>query len=147
MPSIEHALSILAPPVRVFHLLADAPERVAEWWTFYACERVDAAPTALGHIWRYSFSIMGVRVRGEQQVIEYVPDERIAFRTLTGLDCLWTYSLMAEEGGCTLTLAMEYVLPGSILGQKIHRKAIEQRLHDDLGEALLHLKMIAETDL
>lgn len=147
MPQVEQSIEIGAPPAAVFALIADQPERMPEWWAlFEQQERVTPPPTAVGSVSRYVFNLMGIRVKGEHQVLQIEDARHLVIKTLSGIDGMFDFSLAEIDGGTRLTVRVAYSLPGSVLGQRINRLTIEQKNERDLQEGLLRLKSILEND-
>ncbi len=146
MPQVEQSIEISAPPDAVFALIADQPERMPEWWTlFEQQERVTPPPTAVGSVSRYVFNLMGIRIKGEHQVLQIDPAKHLVIKTLSGIDGMFDFTLTGtDDGGTRLTVRAAYALPGSVLGQRINRLTIEQKNERDLQEGLLSLKALIE---
>lgn len=145
MPFVEHTILIQQPPAVIFALIADQPERLPEWWrAFESHTRVTPPPTVVGSVSRYAYTMMGIRIKGEHQVVEMEQDLRLLVKTLTGIDSIFEFYLDPVADGTELTLRVDYALPGSILGQMLNRLTIEQRNEHDLIEALQNLKLLLE---
>ena len=147
MPQVELSIDIQASPASVFALIADQPERISEWWpSFELQQRVTPPPTGIGSISRYTYNMMGIRIKGEHQVLQMEALQHLVVRTLSGLDCMFDFSLAEIEGGTRLTVRVAYSLPGSMLGQSLNRHKIEQKNEHDLDEGLQNLKALVETE-
>lgn len=145
MPYAEQSIIIHAPPSAVFDFIAHQPERMPEWWrAFHLHERVTPPPTAVGSVSRYAYNMMGVRIKGEQKVIEMEENARLLVRTLSGIDSMFEFTFAPVDGGTELTVRVDYALPGSVLGQLVNRPAIEQHNERDLIESLYNLKQMLE---
>jgi uncharacterized membrane protein len=147
MPYVEQSIVIQSPPEAVFDLIANQPERMPEWWhAFEAQTRVTPPPTVVGSVSRYVYNMMGVRIKGEHQVVEIEDNARLLVKTLSGIDGLFEFSFDAVNGGTELTVRVDYALPGSVLGQLLNRLTIEHRNERDLLEGLQNLKQIVEME-
>src|SRR5215468_631123 len=94
MPQVEFSIDIQASPAAVFGLIADQPERISEWWpTFELQQRVTPPPTGVGSISRYTYNMMGIRIKGEHQVLQMEGDRHLVVRTLSGIDSMFDFSL------------------------------------------------------
>ena len=148
MPQVEQSIDIQAPPTAVFALIADQPERMPEWWSvFEVQQRVTPPPTAIGSISRYVFNLMGIRIKGEHQVLQMDDPTHLVIKTLSGIDGMFDYSLAEIDGGTRLTVRAAYTLPGSVLGQRLNRLTIEQQNAHDLQEGLSNLKALVESEM
>lgn len=147
MPQVEQSIEIEASPAAVFALIADQPERMPEWWTlFVRQERVTPPPTAIGSVSRYVFNLMGIRIKGEHQVLQLEPEQHLVLKTLSGINGMFDFTLAATATGTRLTVLMAYTLPGSVLGQRINQHTIEQQNERDLRDGLLQLKLLLEKE-
>ena len=145
MPSVKKTIEIGVPPETVFDVIANQPERMPEWWTpMELQERVTPPPTQKGSISRYVYNMMGVKIKGEHEVVEMIPNERLKVRTNSGLDSTFIYSFEAAGGNTLLTVEVDYSLPGSLLGKLLNKLAIEHKNETDLEEGLQNLKAILE---
>lgn len=147
MPQVEQSIEIEAAPAAVFTLIADQPERMPEWWSLFTLqERVTPPPTAVGSVSRYVFNLMGIRIKGEHQVLQMEAAQHLVIKTLSGINGMFDFRLAATETGTRLTVLMAYTLPGSVLGQRINQHTIEQQNERDLRDGLEALKGLVETE-
>lgn len=147
MPQVEQSIEILAPTEKVFDLVAHQPERMPEWWAaFETQQRVTPPPTTIGSVSRYVYNMMGIRIKGEHQVMQMEVNRRLLVKTLSGIDSMFDFEFTPVENGTALTVRVAYNLPGSVLGQLLNRLTIEQKNERDLVAALAKLKTILETE-
>ncbi|MBI1256277.1 MAG: hypothetical protein GC204_02290 [Chloroflexi bacterium] len=147
MPQVEQSIDIQASPAVVFALIADQPERISEWWpAFELQQRVTPPPTAVGSVARYTYNMMGIRIKGEHQVLQIEEGHHLVVRTLSGIDSMFDFSLAEIDGATHLTVQVAYSLPGSMLGQSLNRHKIEQKNERDLDQSLHNLKLLLETE-
>jgi uncharacterized protein YndB with AHSA1/START domain len=145
MPYVEHAVDIAAPPEAVFSVIAHQPERQPQWWpSFILQERITPPPTTLGSRSRYIYNMMGIRLKGEHEVIDYVEGQRLVVKTISGLDSIFEFTFEPDGEGTRLWVRVNYTLPGSVLGQLLNRLTIESKNERDLADALSNLKLLVE---
>jgi len=148
MPQVELSIDIQALPTNVFALIADQPERISEWWpAFELQQRVTPPPTGVGSISRYTYNMMGIRIKGGHQVLQMEEQQHLVVRTLSGIDSMFDFSFAAIEGGTRLTVRVAYSLPGSMLGASLNRLKIEQKNERDLEQGLHNLKLLVEAEV
>jgi uncharacterized membrane protein len=146
MPYVEQSIEIHAPVEAVFDVIANQPERMAEWWPpIELQERVTPPPTDLGSVSRYVYNMMGVKIKGEHEVLEITPNQHLKVKTTSGIDSQFDWHFAPSPGGTNLTVRVDYTLPGSVLGQLLNRLAIEKKNEQDLEEGLNNLKQIVES--
>jgi uncharacterized membrane protein len=147
MPYVEQSIEIHAPVAAVFDVIANQPERMAEWWPpIELQERVTPPPTDLGSVSRYVYNMMGVKIKGEHEVLEMTPNQHLKVKTTSGIDSQFDWHFEPSPGGTNLTVRVDYTLPGSVLGQLLNRLAIEKKNEQDLEEGLRNLKQIVESE-
>jgi uncharacterized membrane protein len=147
MPLVEHSIEINAPVENVFGMVAHHPERQAEWWPpIELQERVSPAPTKIGSVSRYVYNMMGVKIKGEHEVLAMTDNEYLKVKTISGIDSTFEFIFQPKNNITDLTIRVDYKLPGSVLGQLLNKLVIEQKNDSDLREGLANLKAIVERE-
>jgi uncharacterized membrane protein len=148
MPRVEKSITINVPVNVVYSMIADMPERMAEWWPpIESQERVSPPPTQVGSVSRYVYNMLGVKIAGEHQVQQLQRDEHLLVKTISGLDS--TFDFKFEPLGddeTKLTIRVDYQLPGSIIGQILNKALIEGENVRNLEKGLENLKGILEEE-
>lgn len=149
MPQVEQWIEIAAPPRTIFDLVANHPERMPDWWDAFECQqRVTPPPTRVGSVSRYVYNMMGVKIKGEQQVVAMTESEHIAVKTISGLEAAFEFKFTpCREGESTyLRVRVLYALPGSLLGGLLNCQQIERYNLRSLREGLSALKRMVESE-
>jgi coenzyme Q-binding protein COQ10 len=147
MPLVEQSIEIESPVSAVFGMIADQPERQAEWWPpIELQERVTPPPTVLGSRSRYVYNMMGVKIKGEHEVLELAHNEYLKVKTISGIDSEFEFFFQSHGSGTLLTIRVNYNLPGSVIGQLLNKMVIEKKNEDDLRDGLANLKAILENE-
>ncbi len=147
MPLVEKSIDINTPVQSAFQMIANQPERQPEWWPpIELQERVTPAPTRLGSKSRYVYNMMGVKIKGEHEVLEMRENEYLKVKTISGIDSTFEFIFAPAGTGSQLTIRVDYKLPGSIIGQLLNKLVIEQKNETDLEEGLANLKRILEQE-
>jgi uncharacterized membrane protein len=148
MPLVEKSIEINAPVQSVFQMIANQPERQPEWWPpMELQERVTPAPTRLGSKSRYVYNMMGVKIKGEHEVLDMRENEYLKVKTISGIDSTFEFIFAPEADSSRLTVRVDYKLPGAIIGQLLNKLVIEQKNESDLEEGLANLKQILEQEV
>lgn len=149
MPQVQQTIKIDAPVEKVFTFVTEQPERMAEWWPpIELQERLTPSPTQVGSRSRYQYNMMGIKVRGEHEVMQFVANQRLYIKTLTGIDCAFDFQFEAAEANHTqLTMRIEYMLPASVLGRILDKTLVERENVQNLEVGLANLKRILEQGL
>ncbi len=147
MPLVEQSIEIESPVSAVFNMIADQPERQAEWWPpIELQERVSPPPTEVGSVSSYVYNMMGVKIKGEHEVLEMARDEYLRVKTISGIDSEFEFIFQPSGLGTLLTIRVNYNLPGSVIGQLLNKMVIEKKNEQDLNDGLVNLKSIMETE-
>ncbi len=147
MPIVEQSIEIQSPPAAVFNLIANQPERMADWWTAFELQaRVTPAPTVVGSVSRYVYNMLGVKIKGEHQVTALDPNAHLVVKTTSGIDSMFEFVFEPAGRGTQVTVRVEYKLPGSIVGQLANKLVVEKKNEDDLRDALANLKTLLEAE-
>ncbi len=146
MPYVEKSIEIRAPLDTVFHYVAHQPENMVRWWTLIELqERVSPPPTTIGSTSRYIYNMMGIRLKGEHQVLDMVENRHLLVKTISGIDATFDFSFAPMPGDATmLTVRVNYALPGTVLGQLLNRVSLEKHNADHLEKGLGQLKQTLE---
>lgn len=147
MPKVEQSIEINAPVTEVFQFIANKPERMVDWWPpIEVQERVTPAPTVIGSKSRYVYNMMGVKISGQHEVMAMNENQHLHVKTISGIDSSFDFTFTPSGSGTTLTIRVDYTMPGSVLGQLLNKIAIEDKNKRDLEEGLQNLKDILEND-
>ncbi len=147
MPYVEKEVLINVPPEKVFDLIANQPERMAEWWPPIEDQtRVTPPPTQVGSRSSYVYKMMGVTIKGEHEVMEMTPNRHLKVVTISGIDSTFDFHFEPVGADSThLIVRVDYTLPGSFLGQMLNKLVIERKNEEDLEKGLQNLKAILES--
>ncbi len=148
MPRVEQSILINVPIEKAYTMIADQPERMAEWWPpIELQERVTPPPTELGSVSRYVYNMLGVKIKGEHQVQALSRNQHLMVKTTSGLDSSFDFDFVPQGAAATqLTVVVDYRLPGSILGQLLNKALIEGENIKNLEIGLKNLKGILERE-
>jgi uncharacterized membrane protein len=145
MPIISQTLHIDAPHRRVFRCLVGDLARLREWWeALKQHEVISGTPRYVGSRLRYSYMLHGIRLKGIYEVVDFVPSRYLFVRTLSGINAVIEIVIDDEGDHSVIDLAINYALPGTLLGSSTHRPALEAQLEQDISTMLHHLKAAAE---
>ncbi|HLY25216.1 MAG TPA: SRPBCC family protein [Aggregatilineales bacterium] len=149
MPRVEKSIVIAAPVAQVFEAVADEPERMVEWWPpIELQERITPPPTQLGSRSRYVYNMSGFRLKGEHRVEQFEPNQALLVKTTSGIDSAFHFIFASADNDATkLTIAVDYQLPGAIVGQLLNKALIEGENARNLDLGLKNLKKMLETNL
>jgi carbon monoxide dehydrogenase subunit G len=141
MESIAKSIQIDRSVDRVFAYLDD-PKSVVEWLPGMIEVR-DVQGSGLGqqHCWTYR--IVGLPFKGQNVVIEHVPNEKRVVQSIGSIESVWTYTTTPNHAGTQLRIQIDYTVPIPVLG-KLTEKLVVKRSVRELDLALENVKDICE---
>jgi hypothetical protein len=123
MPRLITDITIHASPAAVFdHLLALHSEAAGQ----------------------YRYALLGIRIKGEYELIEQTVPRYLLLRTTSGIEALIELSLESVDDGTHLMLTADYALPGTLLGGSTNRMTLEAQLERDVAAVLYWIKSALE---
>jgi uncharacterized membrane protein len=143
MISHEHSLVIHAPLSEVFAYV-NAPETLPDWMTGMSEVRnIVGSGAGLQYDWTYT--MVGVRLRGQNVVVEYVPDECAAHQSIGMVNSVWKAIVEPHVDGTKLLFQVEYTIPFPVLG-KLAEHLTVRRNKRDVENYLLNVRDTLEAN-
>ena len=125
MPSIDSRIVIRASMPRVFDLISRPQE-------FAKCSQYIAQIVPLGkNKYHWEVDAAGITLGWDSITTEYRRPERLAWRSITGIENSGSYTLAQTKRGTVLTFEMEYHLPSKMLD------AVAAPLSEPLAQAAI----------
>ena len=115
MATVERNITINAPIEKVFTYIAD-PKNELETVPSITDIR-DIIGQGVGQRYSWTYKMMGISLKGESEVIEYVPNERYVTKSTGSIISTWTWTVKPEGDGTQLNLVVEYTIPVPVLGK------------------------------
>jgi hypothetical protein len=141
MASWKDSILIHAPPDQVFAYV-DAPSEMPTWLPNMAEVR-NVIGTGLGQQYEYTYKMAGLLLRGQNVVIEHVPNERGLHQVIGTISALWEYSVEPHGQSTVLNIEVEYTIPIPVLGRLAERIAVRQNTRS-FELSLLNVKDVME---
>jgi uncharacterized protein YndB with AHSA1/START domain len=141
MATINNSININAPVEKVFAYVADpmtSPE-----WLVGATEVTDVTGSGVGQHYHWKYNMLGIPLRGETTVSEYVPNERRVTDSKGGAISKWTFTFAPHEGGTKLDLELDYTIPVPVLG-KLAEKLVLKRNQSEADLSMENIKQQME---
>ena len=124
MVKVERNVIIKAPVEKVFAYITD-PKNEMEWLPGNTDVR-DITGQGVGQRWGYTFKMMGLPLKGEDEVLEHTPNQRYVTKSSGGIVSTWTWTFKPEDGGTRLNVVVEYTIPVPVLGKVGEKLALGQ---------------------
>ena len=141
MASHVESVVVNAPVSEVFAYV-NAAATIPDWMTgMIEVRNVVGSGAGLQYDWTYK--MVGVHVRGQNVVVEYIPNERATHQGIGMLTSSWTNIVEPHDGGTKLTIELEYTIPIPVLG-KLAEGLTFQRNARDMKTSMLNLKETLE---
>jgi uncharacterized membrane protein len=146
MAHVEQETTISVPVAAVFRKLLE-PETATEW--LINLEEVrNLTGCEVGGTYEWTFNMAGrVPFKGKNIFTEIIPNQRVAYESAGGIKSAWDWRLTPTPDGATrVHVAVDYTVPGSVLGALADKLFIERQNETDLRESLANLKEVLEED-
>ena len=124
------------------------PVHTPQWSQALTAWEPDEAWPGVGSKAKIGINSGGINVDGVATTLAY-DDETMDHHwrydptnQMPPFDCWYTFD--EQDGKTTVTVKIEYTLPGSFLGQAIDKLFVEQQNAKDIEQQLVNLKALAE---
>ena len=115
MAWVEGSITINAPIEKVFAYLDD-PAHGMDFIPSITDIR-DITGQGVGQKWSWTYKMMGLPLKGEAEVTEYIRNKRCVVKTTGGILSTWTLAFKASAGRIRLKLVVEYTIPVPVIGK------------------------------
>jgi hypothetical protein len=143
MVKVERSVAIARSTGDVFGFVADQ-SNAGRWQSgVVEVRRLTDGPPGVGTRHAFTRTLMGRRMTGENEYVEFVPGRRVAFRTTSGPRLLASYDVAPESTGARLTAAIELDVSGIM---SVAAPLLARSLSRDVEANLARLKNLLEDD-
>lgn len=140
MAKVERSITINAPVDRVFAYITDLANEIE--YIPSVTDIRDITGTGVGQRCGWTYKMMGIPLKGEAEITEYIPNQRYVLKSKGGILSTWAWTFKAEASKTRLNVVVEYIIPVRILSKL--GDAIVQRLNEreaDLAMANIKERM------
>jgi uncharacterized membrane protein len=120
-------------PQKLIDYIADVRNHPAFLSALKSVENVNGDSKKKGTSWDWTFVMAGVEVKGRAETVDYAEGKLYSFKTTSGIESVFRYSVESENGGTRLTMEVTYEVPNHVLA-KVANKAIVERANDEEGK-------------
>lgn len=138
----KNSIIIDAPPSEVFAYVND-PANLPDWMVSMVEVR-NIIGSGEGQQYEWTYKMVGLKLRGQNVVVEYVENERAVHQGIGMIDHSWTVMVEPHEGGTLLTSEVEYTIPLAVLG-KLAEGLTVRRDNREMQASLLNVKEFLES--
>jgi ligand-binding SRPBCC domain-containing protein len=144
MATITKSVVINAPLEKVFDFVS-SPDN----WTRYVTSLVKVdnlsdIPIKPGTTFNWTYRILGMDFDGEGRVLEYEKNQKFSMRMEGAFPITETYIFEGDDKRTTLTVNIEYELPGKLLGVLADRMVVEKLNIKEADTVLDKVKTLCE---
>ena len=137
MVTVERSVTINAPVEKIFSYISN-PRNELEWLPSIIDVR-HLVGKGVGQRFGWYYKMIGIPLKGETDVVKYIPNELIVYETTGGIDSTWTWQFKPVAGGTQLQLAVEYTIPVIVLG-KVAEWVVLRRNEREADMAIANIK-------
>lgn len=141
MAAYEQSIVIDAPVSEVFKYVNE-PTTTPDWLTGMVEVR-NIIGSGEGQQYEWSFKMVGVRLRGQTTVVNYIENECAAHQSIGMVDSVWTNIVEPHDSGTKLTIKIEYSIPGAVLGKLAEHLTLRRNMRG-LDVSVLNVKETLE---
>jgi uncharacterized membrane protein len=143
MAEIHKSVTIDAPAERVFDLLDD-PSSISSYTpNVERVEDVRQSEQRIGDTFRVIYKVVGVTFEEKFTVTGYERPTRLESRFENGMKGTFVYRLAPQGEQATLSVDVEYELPGGALGKAIDALVLERTNEKTIEKQLDNLRRMA----
>lgn len=137
MAKLEKSVTINIPVGKVFSYITNPMNQLE--YTPGMTEVRDIVGEGVGQRFRWTYKMMGIPLKGESEVTEYVTNQRYVEKSKGGIDSTWTWTFKPEAQRTLLNLVIEYTIPIPVLG-KIGERLVMRQNEREADVALAYVK-------
>ena len=137
MAKLEKSVTINTPVGKVFSYITNPMNQLE--YTPGMTEVRDIVGEGVGQRFRWTYKMMGIPLKGESEVTEYVANQRYVEKSKGGIDSTWTWTFKPEAQRTLLNLVIEYTIPIPVLG-KIGERLVMRQNEREADVALAYVK-------
>ncbi len=144
MATIKRSIEIGAPLEKVFNFVS-SPEN----WTRYvtsliAVENLSDQEIKPGTTFDWTYRMLGTDFKGKGKVLDYEKNRKFTMRMEGNFPITETYIFDGDQNSTTLTVEIEYELPGRLLGAIADKIVVEKLNVKEADTVLDKVKTLCE---
>lgn len=145
MTTVREAITVNATRAQIRPIFFD-PESIRTRETSIYHYQPDADWPAVGAKYEVGFKTFLTNIDGVATCLAYDPETmRLEYEMVGGTGpASWLYTFDERDGTTTISLKIDYTLPGSWLGQVVDRLLVERRNRQQVIDSLAALKRAVE---
>ena len=142
--TVQVNVQINKTPEAVISYVADVRNRPLFLPSLKSISDINGDPAAVGTTWRWTWVLLGVEFEGTGRCLEHETGRRYSFTTEGGLSSKFTYQAESAGDGTSLTIDVEFEVPGTLLSRVGIDDLLEGAKKRDVDQVAQNLKVILE---
>jgi len=134
MARMKKTIVINAPAEKIFNYIADPANPPSIWPSLEQIKEVVSLPCG-GTSFKWVYKMAGMRIDGASDTVEFIPNQGITTKSVSGIENTFTWNFQPEAGGTQVNQQVEYTVPVPVLGKLAEAVIIRQ--NDREAEVLL----------
>jgi uncharacterized protein YndB with AHSA1/START domain len=130
MKTILQDIRVDASVDRVFDFLTDPHHLLEIWPNIIEVKNVKRSKNNEGFNFSWTYKMSGAQFESKCETIEYVPYERLIFKSSKDLDSTITWRFQPTAQQTQLSLRFEYQIPSSLLKRMKEEIVIQENEHE-----------------
>ena len=137
MAKVERTITLNVPVEKVFSYISD-PNNELDTIPSITDIR-DVTGEGVGQKWGWSYKMVGISLKGESEVTEHIPNQRLVHKSKGGIESTWTYTLDSVNDGTRMNLVVDFTIPIPVLG-KVGERMVLNRTEREADLAMTNIK-------
>jgi carbon monoxide dehydrogenase subunit G len=142
MQQVKASGTIDNTPEAVLGYIADVRNRTFFLPSLKSVSNIQGEPVSASNSWKWTWVLLGMEFVGTGRSVAYQPGKMYSFKTESGIDSTWTYTVAPEGKGTRVNIQVEYQPPKSVLGRL--RGDPQPRHQAEADQVLQNLKVILD---
>ena len=128
---------------QIIDYIADVKNHPAFIGPLKSIANVNGDPRKSGTSWDWTFVMAGMEFSGRAETVGFEAGKKFSYRTTTGVESTWTYSVEPQGGSSKVTVDVSYEVPKTLLSKM--QAGVVEKLNDAEGaRAVENLKAILD---
>ncbi len=144
MAVIRRSIDINAPLSKVFEFVASPKNWTTYLTSLVKVENFSTEDLQSGTTFEWTYRMMGMDFNGKGQILEYEKDRLYKMRMEGHFPITETFRFEGNDQKTTLTVEIEYELPGKVLGVLADKMVLEKLNVKEADGVLERIKTICE---
>jgi uncharacterized membrane protein len=129
MEKITRSTTVHRPVEDVFHFLEDKNHFPEFWPSMMEVTDIRDLPNG-GKQFHWAYKMAGLRLEGDTEETEVIPNEKLVGRTEKGIRSTTTWLLNGRGDDTDLTFQIEYEVPVPVLGRLAEKVVVNLNEHE-----------------